>query len=195
MTELGPHSRGDERRMLLRYRDYSVVKEPGAVGGELQIGRRISAPVLALGQGIALISSLPSPSLRGDGAPTKRWPGSPGRRWHGLRPGLGVKASRPAPCGAPTRHFRLTPHSAIGPHQDLSVPGGLLPRPPVGQACVVARPQVPLPFPTLKTPHENALDDGSGCGQLRVNSPIVKSFSQCVKSLLTRCNVLRYETA
>jgi hypothetical protein len=32
----------------------------------------------------------------------------------------------------------------------------------VGQSCVTPCPQVPLPVPALKTPHENALVDGSG---------------------------------
>ena len=76
-------------------------------------------------------------------------PGSPGPRLARLTPGPGREASRPAPCGAPTRHFRLTPQSALGPHQELCVPGGLVPRPPVGQDCVDARPQVPLPIPRL----------------------------------------------
>ena len=83
-------------------------------------------------------------------------PGSPGRRWHGLRPGPGRETSRPAPCGAPTRHLRLTPQSAIGPRQELCVPGGFLPRPPVGQVCVCACPQVPLPVPAMRTPPEGA---------------------------------------
>ena len=126
---------------------HSVVKEPGAVGGELQIDKRKSAPVSASGQGIALVSFLPSPSLRG------RWRAD---KAHGLDrqagggplcDGPGREASRPAPCGAPTRHLRLTPQSAIGPHQELFVPGGLIPRPPVGQACVSARPQVAAPVP------------------------------------------------
>jgi len=112
--------------------------------------QRISAPVLASGQGIALIP-LSSVSLTSRGMARRQGarPGSPGRRWHGLRPGPGRETSRPAPCGAPTRHLRLTPQSAIGPHQELSVPGGLVPRPPVGQACVDARPQVAAPVPRL----------------------------------------------
>jgi hypothetical protein len=39
---------------------------------------------------------------------------------------------------------------------------GFFPRPPVGQACVDARPQVPPPIPALRTPPEGALDFGSG---------------------------------
>jgi hypothetical protein len=89
----------------------------------------------------------PSPSLRGGWRADKA---------HGLdrqagggpfATGPGRETSRPAPCGAPTRHLRLTPQSAIGPRQELYVPGGLVPRPPVGQACVRARPQVAAPGP------------------------------------------------
>src|SRR5262249_40617470 len=98
----------------------------------------ISAPVSALGQGIALIplSLFRLPHFEGDGAPTRRtaWIARP--EVARLAAGPGREASRPAPCGAPTRHLRLTPQSAIGPHQELSVPGGLFPRPPVGQGCV-----------------------------------------------------------
>ena len=102
------------------------------------------------------------PLVEGDGAPTRRtaWIARP--EVARLAAGPGRETSRPAPCGAPTRHLRLTPQSAIGPHQELCVPGGFLPRPPVGQACVCACPQVPLPIPALRTPPEGALDFGSG---------------------------------
>jgi hypothetical protein len=131
---------------------------------EFQIGKRRSAPVSALGQGIALIplSLFRLPRLRGGWRANKAHGPDCSGRESGLRRTMGRETSRPAPCGAPTRHLRLTPQSAIGPHQELCVPGGFLPRPPVGQACVNACPQVPLPIPALKTPHENALDDGSG---------------------------------
>src|SRR4051812_3752095 len=96
-------------------------------------------PCLALGQGIALIPSrsifLISLHSRGMARRQGARPGSPGRRWHGLRPGPGRETSRPAPGGAPTRHLRLTPQSAIGPRQELFVPGGFLPRPPVGRVA------------------------------------------------------------
>jgi len=87
------------------------------------------------------------PHVEGDGAPTRRtaWIARP--EVARLAAGPGRETSRPAPCGAPTRHLRLTPQSAIGPHQELYVPGGLVPRPPVGQACVRARPQVAAPDP------------------------------------------------
>src|SRR4051812_45455135 len=94
---------------------------------------------------------------RGDGAPTRRtaWVARP--EVARLAAGPGREASRSAPCGAPTRHLRLTPPSAIGPHQGLSVPGGCFPTPPVGQDCVTPARRLPLPVPALKTPHENAL--------------------------------------
>src|SRR5882757_5096996 len=134
--------------LVLSVVTYSVVKELGAVGGELRIGKRTSAPVSALGQGIALIPLSSSPSIRGGMARRQSaWPGSPGPRLARFAAGPGRETSRPAPCGAPTRHLRLTPQSAIGPHQELYVPGGLVPRPPVGQACVRARPQVAAPGP------------------------------------------------
>ena len=117
----------------------------------LQKGKIISAPVRGFGQGIALVSwsLLPSLDTRGMARRQGARPGSPDRKWHGLRPGPGREASRPAPCGAPTRHLRLTPQSAIGPLQELSVPGGLFPRPPVDQDCETPCPQVTAPGPRL----------------------------------------------
>ena len=83
----------------------------------------------------SFLSSSISLHSRGMARRQSAGPGSPGRRWHGLRPGPGRETSRPAPCGAPTRHLRLTPQSAIGPCQELFVPGGFLPRPPVGRVA------------------------------------------------------------
>src|SRR5215510_1072034 len=118
---------------------------------QLRLWQTRSAPVLALGQEIALIPfSSVSLETRGMARRQGARPGSPGRRWHGLRPGPGRETSRPAPCGAPTRHLRLTPQSAIGPHQELSVPGGFLPRPPVDRGCVNTRPRVAAPDPRFQ---------------------------------------------
>jgi len=98
------------------------------------------------GPGDRLIPSSSPLASRGDGAPTRRIariaPG--GAR---LAPDDGRETSRPAPCGAPTRHLRLTPQSAIGPHQELSVPGGWVPRPPVVRVCVDACRRLPAPGP------------------------------------------------
>ena len=103
------------------------------------------APVSALGQGIALIPLTSPPSYsRGMARRQSAGPGSPGPRLARLTPGPGREASRPAPCGAPTRHFRLTPQSALGPHQELMCPWRVIPeaargsglrrRPPAGAA-------------------------------------------------------------
>jgi hypothetical protein len=58
----------------------------------------------------------------------------------------------------------------------------------VGQDCVIARPQVPLPVPALKTPHENALDDDRDARSIftltvksRAISLIVNSDTRCAR--------------
>jgi hypothetical protein len=48
-----------------------------------------------------------SPSVEGVGAPTGRWPGLLQTGMARLATGPGREASRPAPCGAPTRHLGL----------------------------------------------------------------------------------------
>src|SRR5262249_57506685 len=62
------------------------------------------------------------PHFEGDGAPTRRtaWIARP--EVARLAAGPGREASRPAPCGAPTRHLRLTPQSAIRPPPDPFFP-------------------------------------------------------------------------
>ncbi len=108
---------------------------------------------------------------------------------------LGVKRHAPRLAARQRGIFGLRLNQRSG-HTRIYPPWQVAPEAARGAGVrKVPVPQVPLPFPALKTPHENALDDGSGCGQLKVNSPIVKSFSRSVKSLLTRCNFLRYETA
>src|SRR5690349_20905451 len=129
-------------------------------GGVFGAGHKAYRPLFGFGPGDrphsvhVLVFRLPH--VEGDGAPPRRtaWIARPDMARP--RPGPGREASRPAPCGAPTRHLRLTPLSAIGPYQELSVPGRFVPRPPVGQGCVKARPQVPLPLPALRTPPEGA---------------------------------------
>jgi hypothetical protein len=96
------------------------------------------------------------PLFEGDGAPTKRWPGSPGRRLARF-PGPGRETSRPAPCGAPTRHLGLTPQSAIGPDQELFVPGGVCPEAARGSGLrkrlpAGCRSRSPLSRRLMKTP-------------------------------------------
>ena len=151
---LGPRFRGDERRMLLR--PFSLFSCQRALG--VEEGKRKSAPCFGFGPGDRPHSSHhTSLTSRGMARRQGARPGAPGRRWHGLRPALGVKTSRPAPCGAPTRHLRLTPQSAIGPHQELFVPGGFIPEaargsglrkyPPAG-----CRSRSPLSRRLMKTP-------------------------------------------
>src|SRR5262249_51864624 len=113
-----------------------------------------------------------------------------------LAAGPGREASRPAPCGAPTRHLRLTPQSAIGPHQELSVPGGLFPRPPVGQICVNTRPQVAAPGPRLANAsgrRPSNLDRDEFTHTVKspsastVISLLVNSGGECIHTSVTRC--------
>src|SRR5262245_38822778 len=70
-------------------------------------------------------------------------------------PGPGREASRPAPCGAPTRHLGLYAfdrgRTGPGPSARRGCPSTAR-----GRGCVLHRSQVPLPLPAVKTPHENA---------------------------------------
>src|SRR5262245_6489990 len=62
----------------------------------------------ALGQGIALTSSLPSPSkIEGDGAPTRRSARITPGGVSGLLRTMRCTCMHLAPCGAPTRHLGL----------------------------------------------------------------------------------------
>src|SRR5262245_13756284 len=75
---LGPRFRGDERRMLLRPYSYSVFKQP-IRWGEVQKGKRKSAPVCGSGPGGRPHSLLPSPSQpRGSARHKAHDPGYPG---------------------------------------------------------------------------------------------------------------------
>jgi hypothetical protein len=125
-------------------RHYSVVKKSALRLGRIADRQNNIGPCFGAGPGDRphFLSSV-SLTSRGMARRQGARPGSPDRRWHGLRPGPG----RPAPCGAPTRHLRLTPQSALGPRQELCVPGGFLPRPPVGQVCVNAPPAGAAPDP------------------------------------------------
>ena len=107
-------------------------------------------------------SSSVSLAIEGDGAPQGAWPGfrqtGPGVR--GSRaspdtPGSGREASRPAPCGAPTRHLGLY---AFDRGRTGPAPNGRrgCPSTARGRGCVLHRSQVPLPVPAFKTPHECA---------------------------------------
>ena len=62
-----------------------------------------------------------------------------------------VRSVAPAPLGAPTQHLRNV-GACQGHFCSLTVSERRL----RGRACVRAVPQVPLPFPARKTPHESA---------------------------------------
>src|SRR5262245_38222585 len=85
---------------------YSIVKQPIAMS-EIAWSQRRSAPVYLLwARGSPSFLSLRFPSGEGVGAPTRRIARiAPG----GVRitPDDGRETSRPAPCGAPTRHLGL----------------------------------------------------------------------------------------
>jgi hypothetical protein len=117
---------------------------------QLPLESKDGRPLFGFGPGGRPHSSSSPPSYsRGMARRQSAGPGSPGPRLARLTPGRGREASRPAPCGAPTRHFRLTPQSALGPHQELCVPGGLFPRPPVGQDLRNRLPAGAAPGPHL----------------------------------------------
>src|SRR5262245_26803695 len=134
----------------------------------------------ALGQGVALILFFRLPRNRGGRRATRRmtqvtldrpgsaWlPGGPGS------PGPGREASRPAPCGAPTRHLGLYAFDRGRTGPGRSARRGC-PSTARGRGCVLHRSQVPLPLPARKTPHENApgrVDRDGG----NITTPKVKS--------------------
>ena len=102
------------------------------------------------------------PRKRGGRRATRRmaWitPDRPGSAWllgGPGAPGPGREASRPAPCGAPTRHLGLY---AFDRGRTGPAPSGRrgCPSTARGRGCVLHRSQVPLPFPACKTPPEGA---------------------------------------
>ena len=102
-------------------------------------------------------------------------PGSASLSGEPVSPGSGREASRPAPCGAPTRHLGLY---AFDRGRTGPAPSGRrgCPSTARGRGCVSHRSQVPLPFPACRTPPEGAprrVDrDTSPLAKL---SPVVKS--------------------
>src|SRR5262249_9378428 len=91
-------------------------------------------------------------------------------------PGPGREASRPAPCGAPTRHLGLYAFGRGRTGPGRSARRGC-PSTARGRGCVSHRSQVPLPFPAFKTPPEGAprrVDrDGLSIVTLKVKSSII----------------------
>src|SRR5262245_31970169 len=149
--------------------------------------KRKSAPVYGSGPGGRPHSCLfASPSGEGVGAPTRRmaWI-SPDRPRSALllgepgSPGPGREASRPAPCGAPTRHLGLYAFDRGRTGPGRSARRGC-PSTARGRGCVLHRSQVPLPLPAVKTPPEGAPRrvDRDGRTLLKVKSSII--FTQGV---------------
>src|SRR4029450_11398753 len=91
------------------------------------VGSKENRPLFAaLGQGVALIALLRLPRNRGGRRATRRmaWisPDRSGSAWlpdEPGSPGPGREASRPAPCGAPTRHLGLYAFDR-GPHRNTN---------------------------------------------------------------------------
>src|SRR5215831_2626428 len=142
-----------------------------AIAVTSRIVKRKSAPVCGSGPGGRPHSaSSVSLAIEGDGAPTRRCLDCSRLEWSGR------EASRPAPCGAPTRHLGLY---AFDRGRTGPAPSGRrgCPSTARGRGCVLHRSQVPLPLPTFKTPHECAprrVDrDGLRIVTLQVKSSII----------------------
>src|SRR5262245_45356083 len=110
--------------------------------------------------------------------PGSAWlPGGPGS------PGPGREASRPAPCGAPTRHLGLYAFDRGRTGPGRSARRGC-PSTARGRGCVLHRSQVPLPLPARKTPHENApgrVDrDGQNITRPKGKSSIIFTIGICL---------------
>src|SRR5262247_333734 len=114
----------------------------------------------ARGSPLFLFSSVPS--RRGGRRATRRmtqvaldrsgsasFPDEPGS------PGSGRETSRPAPCGAPTRHLGLYAFDRGRTGPGHSARRGC-PSTARGRGCVLHRSQVPLPLPAVKTPPEGS---------------------------------------
>ena len=140
-------------RLRLRIR---LSNSPMALG-EIQNGKRRSAPVLSLGQGGALRVAFSLPQKNRGGWRADKAHGldysRPAREFRGSRaspdtPGPGVKR-HPRASRRATEHLRAYALPTVGPHQELSVPGGLFPRSPVGRVAS-ALPAGALPLPALR---------------------------------------------
>src|SRR5207245_6657578 len=109
--------RGGERRVLLGpHFTCSIVKQPAPCGASMScVQAKENRPLfISLGQGGALIPLFRLPRNRGGWRATRRmaWitpdrPGSASLSGEPVSPGSGREASRPAPCGGPTRHLGL----------------------------------------------------------------------------------------
>src|SRR5262245_1393154 len=153
--------------------------------------KRKPSPVHMLwARGSPAFLSFASPSGEGVGAPTRRmvWI-SPDRPRSALllggpgTPGPGRETSRPAPCGAPTRHLGLYAFDRGRTGPGRSARRGC-PSTARGRGCVLHRSQVPLPFPAVKTPPEGAprrVDrDRLNIITLKVKSSIIFTLGVCL---------------
>ena len=102
-------------------------------------------------------SSFPSPSCRGGWRADKAH-GLDRQAGDGTACGraLGVKRHAPRLAARQRGIFGLRLNQRSGRTRSYMSLVGLFPRPPVGQACVIACPQVPPPVPALRTPPEGA---------------------------------------
>jgi hypothetical protein len=125
------------------------------------VAKEIS-PCFGFGPGIALIPLISPPSIRGGWRADKAHGlDRQARGWPDLQRALGVNVT---PRALRRANAASSAYASIS---DRAAPGALcpwrvFPEAAREQDCVSACPQVPLPVPAFKTPHENALDDGSG---------------------------------
>src|SRR5262245_50290521 len=139
-------------------------------------------------RGSPSFSSSVSPRNRGGRRATRRmaWitpdrPGSALLQGEPGSPGPGREASRPAPCGAPTRHLGLSAFDRGRTGPGRSARRGC-PSTARGRSCCLHRPQ--LPFPAVKTPPEGAprrVDrDRPNIITLKVKSSIIFTLGVCL---------------
>jgi hypothetical protein len=144
---LGPRFRGDERRMLLPH-PFPLFGCQRVVGGRLQKANEIG-PCFGFGPGDRPHSSLSSVSLTSRGMARRQGarPGAPGRRLARSTRALGVKRHAPRLAARQRGIFGLRLNQLSGRARSCVSLAGCLPRPPVGQDCVNACPQVAAPAP------------------------------------------------
>ena len=135
--------------------DSSIVKQRISLERNSEESKEDRPLFICFGPGGRPHSSLPSPSKRGGRrADRAHCPDYSGRVVR-IAPDDGRETSRPAPCGAPTRHLGLY---AFDRGRTGPTPSGRrgCPSTARGRGCVSHRSQVPLPFPACKTPPEGA---------------------------------------
>src|SRR5262245_22885705 len=148
-----PASAGTNGECLLGPHSHIRFKQLVGLRGCLQTkeNRPMYTPV---GQWVAL-TFFRLPRSRGGGRADRRSARDCSGRVSGLLRTDGREASRPAPCGAPTRHLGLYAFDRGRTGPGHSAPRGC-PSTARGRGCVLHRSQVPLPFPAYRTPPEGA---------------------------------------